>query len=293
MKFRLLIFSCIAALLFVVGCSNDGDNSDTGRLIVQLTDAPFPYDLIAEANVTVYKIEARYKSDDKDDMMQDSEMEGESMSENEGSGRPFITLMEEEIDVNLLELTNGITETLADVEVPVGTYDLVRVYVKGVNLVLNDETVYELKVPSGAQSGIKVFIDPPIAVEGGFTGELLLDIDVSRSFIKRGNSGSFNFKPVIKASNLATSGSISGTVTTLQEATPISLEGATVSLISADMVSTTTLTDASGMYMFMGVEGGTYDVMVELEGYESQTIEGVNVVPSNKTTVDFELEPNP
>ena len=293
MKFRLLIFSCIAALLFVIGCSSDENNSDTGRLIVQLTDAPFPYDLIAEANVTVFKIEARHKSDDNDEMMEDSEMEGEAMSENEEGGNPFITLMEEEIDVNLLELTNGITETLADVEVPVGTYDLVRVYVKGVNLLLNDGTEYDLKVPSGAQTGIKVFIDPPIAVEGGFTGELLLDFDVSRSFIKRGNSGAFNFKPVIKASNLATSGSISGTVTTLQEATPVGLADATVTLFAADTVNTTTSTDASGMYMFLGVQGGTYDVMVELEGYGPQTTEGVNVVPSNNTTVDFELEPNP
>ena len=111
---------------------------------MQLTDAPFPYELVAEANVTVYKVEARRVSEDDDD-------DALTVS-------PYITLMEEEIETNLLGLTNGLTLQLAEIEVPVGTYDQVRVYVKGVNVVLTDGTVYDLKVPSGDSSGIKVFI---------------------------------------------------------------------------------------------------------------------------------------
>ena len=293
MKFRILIFSCIAAVLFVVGCSNDANTSDTGRLVVQLTDAPFPHDLVSEANVTIYRIEARMKGNENDDMMEDSEMENDSMDDNEEGNSPYLTLMEEDVDVNLLELTNGITETLVDAEVPAGMYDLLRIYVKGVNVVLVDGTTFDLTVPSGAQTGIKVFIHPPLVVEGGLTADLLLDFDVSRSFVKRGNSGGFNFKPVIKASVLSTSGTIAGLVSTMQDSTSVGLEGAQVSLIAADTVNTTTFTDASGMYMLMGVEGGTYDVMVDLEGYMSETAEAVNVVPANKTTVDFELDPNP
>jgi len=294
MKIKGLITALITLALIVVSCTNDSETADTGKLIIQLTDAPFPHDLVAEANVTIYKIEARHKGDSMEDMMDESSMENESNNENEGSNSPYITLMEDEIDVNLLELTNGVTETVVNTDVPVGSYDLLRIYVKGVNVVLKDGTTLDLKVPSGFQSGIKVFIKPPLTVQGGLTADLLLDFDVSRSFVRRGNSPlGFNFKPVIKASNMSTAGSIAGLVTAIQDSVSVGLEGAQVSLIAADTINTTTFTDASGMYMLMGVEGGAYDVMVELEDYVSQTAEGVNVIPANKTTVDFELEPNP
>ncbi|NND15091.1 MAG: DUF4382 domain-containing protein [Eudoraea sp.] len=294
MKIKGLLVFIITVAFIVFGCTNDSETSDTGKLIIQLTDAPFPHDLVAEANVTIFKIEARHKGDDMDEMMDESSSENEMDGDSEESDSPYITLMEEEIDVNLLELTNGITETLVNTEVPVGTYDLLRIYVKGVNVVLQDGETLDLKVPSGSQSGIKVFIKPPLAVAGGLTADLLLDWDVSRSFVRRGNSPmGFNFKPVIKASNMSTAGSIAGLVTTIQDTEAVGMEGALVSLIAADTVNTTTFTDETGMYMLMGVQGGTYDVMVDLEGYVSQAAEGVNVVPANKTIVDFDLEPTP
>ncbi|MDH3697348.1 MAG: DUF4382 domain-containing protein [Flavobacteriaceae bacterium] len=294
MKFKTLFISLFTVALLVLSCSNDSDSSDTGRLIIQLTDAPFPHDLVAEANVTIYKIEARHKGVQMDEMMEEANSDDDLEGTSEENNSPYITLMEEEVSVNLLELTNGITETLVNTEIPVGTIDLLRIYVKGVSVVLEDGTTFDLNVPSGAQTGIKVFIKPPLAIEGGLTADLLLDFDVSRSFVKRGNGSlGFHFKPVIKASNMSTAGSIAGLVSTLQDETSVGLEGAQITLIAADTVNTTTFTDASGMYMLLGVEGGSYDVMVELEGYDPQTAEGVNVIPANKTTVDFDLEPTP
>ncbi len=43
--------------------------------------------------------------------------------------------------------------------------------------------------------------------------------------------------------------------------------------------------------MVMGVEPGAYNVEVQLEGYETQTAEGVTIVVGNKTVQDFELVP--
>ena len=64
MKIKFLSPIIILALLFFSACSEDlNTDSKTGRLTVQLTDAPFPYDLISEANVTIFKIDARYKGD--------------------------------------------------------------------------------------------------------------------------------------------------------------------------------------------------------------------------------------
>ena len=290
MKSKIFISLFIAFTVLLTGCSDDSDsqkNDEFGRLTVRLTDSPFPYDLVAEANVTVFKVEAR--------LMEQEEMEGEDM-DGENAGSPFITLMEEEIDVNLLTLVNGFTQELADLEVPAGTYDLVRIYVKGINVVLTDGRTFDLNVPSGAQTGIKVFIDPPLNVSGGLTTDLLLDIDVSQSFVAKGNIDTpagingFNFKPVIKASNMSTSGTLSGKVVTLEEEMEIGLEGAQISVIATDTLNTTGFTDIDGNYTIMGLTAGTYEVLAEAVGFiVSDTVE-VQIDAANKTIQDFLLE---
>ncbi len=292
MKIKLLSPFIILALLFFLSCSEDlNKESDTGRLTVQLTDAPFPYDLISEANITIFKIEAR---------LQEGSMEEEDPEEQEG-GNSFIVLSEEEREVNLIELVNGLTETIVDIDVPVGSYDLIRIYVKGVNVVLTDGTIFDLKVPSGEQTGIKVFIDPSILVSGELSADLLLDFDVSRSFIPKGSSKDvsgiigFNFKPVIKASNLTTAGTLSGLVSTIEDEESIGLEGATVTVFETGTLDPimTAPTDDNGNYTIMGLDAGSYDVMVELEGYETQTAEEITIVAGNKIIQDFDLVPVP
>ncbi len=291
MKIKLLSSFIILALLFFSGCSEDLNTEESmGRLTVHLTDAPFPYDLISEANVTIFKIEARYKGDS---------MEGDGNTEDNGNS--FIVLMEEERDFNLLNLTNGITETLVDIDVPAGSYDLIRIYVKGVNVVLIDGAKFDLKVPSGEQTGIKVFIKPSIVVSGELNSDLLLDFDVGRSFIPKGNIknitgiNGFNFKPVIKASNLSSAGTLSGLVSTMTEAGIIGLENATVSVFETGTLDPimTAATYENGNYTVMGLNAGSYNVMVELEGYESQTVEEVTIVAGNKIFQDFDLVPVP
>jgi len=289
---KLKLFTSVLLVVFTVfiSCTDSDDkNSDYGRLSVNLTDAPFPHDLVAEANVTIFKIEARYKGDmdinSEIDDNSDSSMETEEKSS-------FIILMEEEIEVNLLDLTNGVTKNLADLDVPVGTYDLVRVYVKGVNVVLTDGSTYDLKVPSGEQSGIKIFIKPGLVVNGGLSADLLLDFDVSKSFVAKGggsnleNITGFNFKPVIKACNMSTAGTLAGIVTTLPD---LGLEGAQVAIFAADTLNTTTFTDADGKYMVMGLLAGSYDVEVELDTYQMETVSDIKIVAGNTTSQDFIL----
>ena len=276
MKIKLLSFILFTSFAMFVGCTDNNDESaKMGKMSIQLTDAPFPHDLVAEANVTLFKIDARNKDGETDDS--------------------FVVLMEQEMEINLLDLTNGITETVVNTEVPVGAYDLVRVYVKGVNVVLTDGTTYRLDVPSGEQTGIKVFIKPDVTVTGNISADLLLDFDVSRSFVPKGNSNDiadingFNFKPVIKASNLTTAGSLAGMVTSIQEETAVGMEGAQVSIFAADTLNTTTFTDETGAYMVMGLLSGDYDVTVDLEGYDVQSAEDIEIVAGNKTLQDFEL----
>lgn len=293
MKFKFFSIVLFVAVTVFLGCTDGNDNNNgMGRLVVQLTDAPFPHDLVAEANVKIFKIEARHKGGIPDED-RDAVNENDSIKEEDGSS--FLVLLEEEKDVNLLELTNGFTQILVNMDVPVGNYDLIRIYVKGVNIVLTDGTTFDLKVPSGEQTGIKVFIKPGFVVKGGFTSDLLLDFDVSKSFVAKGNgkdlSGitGFNFKPVIKASNMSTAGTLAGTVTTIQEEVAVGLEGTQVAVFAADTLNTTTFTDTTGGYMIMGLEAGSYNIEVELNGFETQTADGIEITAANKTVKDFEL----
>lgn len=293
MKFRLITIALFFVFTVFISCTdNDDKNRDYGRLSVNLTDAPFPHDLVAEANVTIFKIDARYKGD-MDIISEVEDNSDSSMITEEKSS--FVVLMEDEMEVNLLDLTNGVTKNLVDLDVPVGIYDLVRVYVKGVNVVLTDGSTFDLKVPSGEQTGIKIFIKPGLVVEGGLSADLLLDFDVSKSFVAKGggsnfeNITGFNFKPVIKACNMSTAGTLSGKVTTLQEEVAVGLKGAQVAVFAADTLNTTTFTDADGKYMVMGLIAGSYDVEVELSTYQKQSVADIEIVAGNTTSQDFVL----
>ncbi|TLX72663.1 DUF4382 domain-containing protein [Labilibacter sediminis] len=276
MNFRTLL---VAALLIIgvsiVSCDKD-NVSGSGKLKIQLTDAPFPTDLVSEANVTISKIDIRKSGD--------------------AEGNPFITLSEEEMSFNLLDLTNGVTASLVDLEIEAGSYDLVRLYVSEASIVLKDGTEFDLKVPSGAQTGIKIFINPSIDVVGGLTAELLLDFNVAKSFVAQGDINSpeginaFNFTPVIKASNLSTAGRLTGTVTDAETAAETAaIDGAQVSIIAADTVYTTTFSDINGAYAIIGVDAGTYTVEFAKEGFETATIEEVSIIAANETTQDAQL----
>ena len=284
MKIKSLMLFLLSAVL-LISCSDENDAIETGKLIVQLTDAPFPTDDVAEANVTIFKVEVRYKGEESEEAM--TEDEGE-LSEDKG----FIIVSEDEKEVNLLELTNGVTETLVNTEVPAGSYDLIRVYVKGVNVVLKDGAEYELKVPSGDASGIKIFIKPELLVSGGLTSDLLLDFDVSRSFVPKGSTDAitgFNFKPVIKASNMTVGGTLAGLVSGTLEEVATAVEGAQIRVLDEEEEVRSTFTDAEGGYMIMGLDAGTYSITIDKAGYDIQTFENVVITAGNKTLLDTEL----
>lgn len=288
-------FALILGMLFLIGCSkSESTPQGMGSLTIQLTDAPFPHDMVAEANVTIFKIEARYQGEDDDQEGENSEDSGMD----DDSNSSFIVLMDEEVTVNLLDLTNGVTETLVDMDIPAGVYDLFRVYVRDASIVLDDEnnTTFDLKFPSGESSGVKIFIDPPLLVTSGLSADLLFDFDVCRSFVPRGKMGTenfngFNFKPVIKVSNLTTSGTMQGMITTQGETEVLPVDGAQITVLQNGEEVTSTFTDETGGYVLMGLDGGLYDVSVEIEGYESQVVEGVVIDAGNVTTVDFDLVP--
>ena len=261
-----------AAMIFFAGACNRIENGEgNGRVIVKVTDAPFDINNIESALVTITKVELRKAGDGISD------------------GSPFITLSEDTVTLDLIDLRNGVTETLLDMEIPTGTYDQVRLYVSEAGLKLKDsDEIQMVKVPSGGQTGIKIFLRPALEVTGGNLEEVLLDIDLSRSFIIRGNlshNNGFIFKPVIRAANMAKAGCVRGMVTDTEG---IKITEATV-WIEKDTVLATAFTDTLGYYAIIGVPAGLWSVSATKEGYDTVRFDGVNIIAGNKTVQNFEL----
>ena len=269
-----------AGILLLAGCQgieqidNNGDSGLPGKLVISLTDDPFPVDLIENAEVVITKVEIRQEADTSD--------------------YPFMTLMEDTVSFDLMDLRNGITAELLNMEIPAGQYDLIRLYVQEASLTVKDNGTYHVKVPSGAQTGIKLYLDPAVRVEGGLTAEILLDISLENSFVLKGNMHTpagikgFNFKPVIRAVNKSTAGSIEGFVsdTSMTEIAHASV------WLEQDSVVASAFSDSAGFYAMIGIPAGIYSVYAAKENYDTAFFNNVEIVAANKTIQDITLGPS-
>lgn len=271
MKKKAILLLTAALILIAGACNEIRNGNDTGRVILKVTDAPFDISNIESALVTITKVELK--------------KEGDGISD----GYQYITLSEDTVILDLIDLRNGVAETLLDMEIPAGRYDMVRLYIDEAGLKLKDsEEIHRVKVPGGSQTGIKIFLRPALEVAEGSLEEVLLDIDLSRSFILRGNpahNNGFIFKPVVRAANMAKAGCVRGLVTDTAE---LKINEASV-WIEQDTVLATAFTDTLGYYAIMGVPAGTWSVSATKEGYDTVRFDGVNIIAGNKTIQDFEL----
>ena len=266
----ILLLALVAG--FIASCTKDDNDNGKGTVKILLTDAPFPGDQVAEANITVDKIEIRMTGD---------------------SAR-FIVLSEEEKAFNLLDLRNGITAELAEVELESGVYNEIRLHIVDANVVLKDETAsaFSLKIPSGTSSGLKIKIKNGLVVSDGSLSSVLLDFDVSQSFVVQGNPKSpkgitgFIFKPVIRAVVEAESGMIEGHVTAGEN----KVAAAVVEIYQGATLVTSAISDENGYYAAIGLPVGEYKVKCEVEGYNSFEAEDIAVVANGSATVDIVLQ---
>jgi hypothetical protein len=223
-----------AALLGITGCSKSDDSSaGMSKFEVRLTDAPGDY---AAVNLDVQRVQVHVKDD------------------NDESGWQDLALIRPGI-YNVMNFTNGNSALLTSADFPAGKISQMRLILGPNNtLVLRDGTVKALTTPSAQQSGLKLKIDAEL--ERDVTYQLVLDFDVAKSIVKRGNSGEYNLKPVIRTITTAVAGGIRGTVTPA-EARPLVLAIRT-SVAPNDTLSTTA--DAAGGFLLRGVPAGAYRV---------------------------------
>ena len=248
----------IAVAMLMWGCEStldSGNDNGTGTMVVKLHDAPVDYD---EVNISVARVEV-------------------NNTENEGEG--WIVISEPNETYNILDLVNGNFEVLADAELEAGTYKQIRLILNDENTVVIDGETFELFVPSGAQTGLKLNIDAEI--QEGIVYTLLLDFDANRSVVPRGATGQYNLKPVVRATNEAITGNISGSVL------PFEARAAVFAIQGSDTLSTTFADETNGEFTLVGLESGSYTVSVEPreEGFDSAALDEVSVTVGETNSV--------
>lgn len=259
-RLRLLAALAVAGAAGIACTESETTGSGSGQLSIQLTDAPFPYNEVKSVDVFVVRIDGRLADVDSADAADASDTED------------WKTLVTPGAKINLLSLTGGKTANLGVVSLPEGTYRGFRMIIDTdqSSVTLNDNSTPEVKWPSAGKNGIKIILDEPVVIGSGTTS-MLIDFDVGRSFVLRGNSIRNNgllFKPVIHAVTQGSTGSISGSVRG-DSVGGAAIAGATVEVLKAgtsltdtneNNVVATTATDASGNYMLAFLEPGTYVV---------------------------------
>lgn len=278
MKHLSLLFTVsIALLLGFTACDSTGTDGATGTMTVTMTDASANYDAVL---VTVNSVQVHMSEHEEDDSEDDS-----SESDDEAEENGWETIMDQPIEVDLLELTNGNQVTLGSAELETGHYSQIRLTLGDDNSVTVDGETYPLQTPSAQETGLKLNIGAEIEEDTDFS--LLIDFDAARSIVQLGNGG-YLLKPVLRAVNLEETGSITGTVQ------PADFKTNVLAVAGGDTV-TSTITADDGDFEIIGLETGTYDVVFDpdSEQYSDSTQTNVEVEENEETKLGtIELETN-
>ncbi|MBN1203390.1 MAG: DUF4382 domain-containing protein [Myxococcaceae bacterium] len=195
--------SCLFTLaLTLIGCGGDS------QVTIKLTDAPGDF---KRAVVTISEVEL--------------------LGEGENNR---VILLDQAVTTDLITLANDTADLVKDATVPAGTYKELRFVITGAFIEVEEadgstkiyasapdyaglpegaQVAGELQLPSYGQSGLKVKIAEPVAVEGE-QKVILVDFDVGQSFGRQaGGSGRWVMSPVIKAADITFSGSVTVTLT--------------------------------------------------------------------------------
>lgn len=207
-KVLFLTVGILTALLTLIsGCTSgtaklDQTSALTGRLIVNITDAPSAPE-IDEVWLTITGLQVHMAgSDDSEEQEQEQEQNSQetqnqenNQNQNENGGGWIEVSLVGDARFNLLTLQNGLQAKLAMGELDAGKYTQLRMDVKLVELHIKGTAtnVYkEAKLPSN----VLKFVHPFEIVNGEDT-VLLFDFDALKSVNETGN-GKYMFKPVIK-----------------------------------------------------------------------------------------------
>ena len=255
-KLTSFFLAAIAVTMFNSCSENDDQNANSAQLAIYMTDAPGDYDQVW-VNVTDVQIKADASTSD----------EGWTSVGNVKTGM-----------YDLLSLTGGVTELLADVNVPAGPLGQIRLVLGNDNTIVMDGQTFNLSTPSAQQSGLKLQVNQNL--EAGKRYEFLLDFNVDQSIVNTGNGG-YILKPVIRLAAMEGTGIITGIISP-------SLNQAVVRARNAAH-DISAYTDAGGKFSLHGVPAGTYQVTVTSDPASGIPVKTVsNVIVASGATVNLE-----
>lgn len=255
-----LLIPAAMLLLPLLSACGGGSGSGSGTLSVAMSDGPGPG--ITAAVVTIDKVEANVDG-------------------------AWVSITTTPQTLNLLDLITN-EKILGSASLPAGHYSQVRFFPSSAT-VTDSSGTHTVKIPSGAQTGVKVNVDYDIGSNQVTT--VLLDFNVDKSFVMEGN-GQYILKPVIPAVVKVLSGTVSGTVKSGD--TPI--QGAMVSATYTDgsnyaigtVVNTATTVDG-GSFKVWALMPGTYTISATYTDpggtTKTATVAGVVVTADHDTNV--------
>lgn len=270
-----LIAGAAFAAATIAACGGGGGDSgspapapapaQSGTLGVSLTDAPACG--FEAVNVTVSKVRVHQNA---------------AAGENEG-GWSDITLNPAR-KINLLNLTNGVLDSLGATSLPAGKYNQLRLVLDAnagtgtANTVVPTGTTAEktLDTPSAVQSGIK--IAGQFDVVAGQRTDLVLDFDACKSVLTKGN-GKYALKPVVKLVPTVSNG-INGFISPALLSSGVSVSAQQNGVI----ISSTAPNATTGEFFLSRLAPGNYDVVITADGRAASVIAAVPVATTSSTT---------
>jgi hypothetical protein len=167
MKTKLFFATLLSAcMLLIGGCRK---SSNYGDVKVLMRDAPASY---GQVNVEILKVRVQMNNGAWADLPTHAGI------------------------YNLLALQNGIDTTIVNtVQLPEGQITQMRLVLGTHNSVVSNGVIYDLTVPSGSETGIKLVGSIPVPANSSIN--VMLDFVADESIVTTGH-GTYQLKPVIK-----------------------------------------------------------------------------------------------
>ncbi|MCG2714960.1 MAG: DUF4382 domain-containing protein [Candidatus Marinimicrobia bacterium] len=243
---KYLMFLVVISLALFVGCDNDSEEeASSGQIVIRAFDAPFRGD-VEHINLNIIEVSVH-----------------KSVSESDSdTSAQWITLSDADTTIDFLELVNGEMATLIQTQLEVGHYSQLRLLLGDSSSIVIDGNSYDLKIPSGSQSGVKLNLG--FSIEPDEITELYLDFDAERSINKHPTQDQYTLRPIFRVFKSVLSGTIGGTVT---DTSGVGVQNVSIYAVAGGD-SVATLTNESGAYKLI-LLSGTYSISAV--GYELST----------------------
>ena len=275
--------AAIAAAMLTAACGGGGSGgtgASTGTLSVSLTDNPCDYRAVF---VTVDRLRVHASGD---------------AAESDAGWRDVpLALSPAQRRVNLLELQNGVSLKLGDLDLAAGRYTQLRLVLadNGAGTPANEVVFVDgsrapLTTPSAQRSGVKLI--RPFDVAPGQIVELMLDFDACRSVVRAGNSGNWLLKPTVaviplldvgRIAGVATAGALVSAQATAPGQAPVVVKSTQVAVDGSFALSPLPATAA----------GTTYTVVVGAPNAATAVVRSVPVVRQQTTVLSTSAAPIP